>query len=215
MRTKKIRGHRRRWEAIKYWVESQKNLDLEYVKKYRRDYSKIRIHPWSGISFSNSQIPEPAGQTKVKILSGLIDIYDSWKKELDKLGETYYLKIWLFEPRFSNSQVVCAIGDSITFYEDTFSISDDAKALILKNYGQLADDVAKFNWEHRLDEDHIDNSEPGEPELYATIADYEEAKKCVEKMLKKPHKTIKFKEPIGETTESYAFLKGNIWLGGK
>ncbi len=108
MKTKKIRGHKRRWHDIDQWVEYHKNLSLDYLKEYQRDYAKIRAHPWSGISLTNSQTPEPKGLTKTKILNGLIEIYNSWKIELDELDEKYYLKIWLFEPRFSSSQVVCA-----------------------------------------------------------------------------------------------------------
>lgn len=215
MKTKKIRGHKRRWNDIDHWVETHKNLDLDYLKKYQRDYAKIRVHPWSGISLTNSQTPEPKGQTKTKIISGLIEIYDSWKRELDKLGENYYLRIWLFEPRFANSQVVCAIGDYLDFYENTFFKPEDSKKMNHENYGALKNEMEKFNWEYRLDEDHFDNSEPGAPDLYATMADYEEIKMYFKKMLKKPHRTTKFKEPIGETTESYSFKKGVVWLGKK
>lgn len=215
MKTKKIRGHRRRWSDIDHWVETHKNLDLDYLNEYQKDYAKIRVHPWSGISLTNSQTPEPKRQTKSKILSGLIEIYDSWKKQLDKLDKSYYLRIWLFEPRFANSQVVCAIGDYLDFYENTFYKPDESKKLNLENYGQLKIEMGNFNWEYRLDEDHFDNSEPGDLELYATLADYEEDKRWFEKMLKKPHRTTKFKEPIGEATESYSFKKGDVWLGEK
>jgi hypothetical protein len=163
VKTKKIRGHRRRWNDIDQWVTTHKNLDLDYLKEYQRDYAKIRVHPWSGISLTNSQTPEPKGQTKTKILSGLIEIHDSWKRELDQLGENYYLKIWLFEPRFARSQVVCAIGDYLDFYENTFFKPDESKKFNPAKYGQLKDEIENFNWEYRLDEDHFDNSEPSNP----------------------------------------------------
>lgn len=76
MKTKKIRGHKRRWNEIDRWVEFNKNLDFDYLKKYQRDYAKITVHPWSGISVTNNQIPEPAGTTKIKTLNGLIEIHD-------------------------------------------------------------------------------------------------------------------------------------------
>lgn len=215
MRTKKIRGHKGRWKDIDQWVETHKNLDLDNLKEDLRDYSKIRVHPWSGISLTNSQIPEPKRSTKTKILGGLIDIYDSWKDELDRTGESYYLKIWLFEPRFSHSQVVCAIGDYLDCYENTFFKPDQPKELAPENYGRLKNEVATFNWEYRLDEDHFDNSIPGSPELYATLADYEEDKRWFIKMLKKAHRTTKCEEPAGEATVSYSFKKGDIWLGEK
>jgi len=215
VKTKKIRGQKRRWKEIDHWVQSSKNLDLDYLKASHRDYAKIRVHPWSGISIATSQIPEPTRATKIKILNGLIEIYDSWKQELDKLGEPYYLKIWLFEPRFSNSQVVCAIGDFLDFYEITFFKPEHTKELASQNYGQLENEISKFKWEYRLDEEHFDNSMPGNPESYLTLEDYEEDKKWVRKMLKKAHRTTKYKEPIGEATASYSFKKGSVWLGQK
>ncbi len=215
MRTKKIRGHKRRWKDIDRWVETHKNIDLDYLNEYQRDYAKIRVHPWSGISLTNSLTPEPSRTTKIKIINGLIEIYDAWKRQLDKLGECYYLKIWLFEPRLSNSQVVCAIGDCMDFYENTFFKPDDSKELKPENYGLLKSEVSRFNWEYRFDEDHFDNSEPGSLELYATLEDFEEDKRWFEQMLKKPHRTTKFKKPIGEATESYSFKQGDVWLGEK
>lgn len=215
MKTKKIRGHKRRWNSIDQWVETHKNLNLDYLKEYQSNYVKIRVHPWSGISVTNSQTLEPKARTKTKILSGLIEIYDSWKRKLDELGEDYYLKIWLFEPRFARSQVVCAIGDYLDHYENTFFKPEKSKKLNPQNYGRLKKEIENFDWEHKLDEDHLDNGEPGGPELYSTLADYKEAKRWFEKMTKKPHRITKFKEPIGEATELYSFKKGNVWLGEK
>jgi len=215
MKTKKIRGHKRKWKDIEKWISYTKNLDLDYLKQYQRDYAKIRVHPWSEISVTNSQIPEPKGETKSKIISGLIEIYDAWGKKLEQLGEPYYLKIWLFENRFSNSQVVCAIGDCLDFYENTFFKSDSSKELKPENYGRLEKAITEFKWDYRFDEDHFDNTEIGSPEDYMTLSDFEDNKKWFEKMLKKPHRTVKYKEPIGDATESYSFKKGVVWLGQK
>ena len=89
MRKKKIRGHKRRWKEIEAWIDSYKNHDIGYLTRFDRDYAKIRVHPWSGISLTESQIPEPKGETKKRILKGLIQIYDSWKNTLEQLGEPY------------------------------------------------------------------------------------------------------------------------------
>ena len=62
-------------------------LYLENLKQNERDYAKIWVHPFSGISLTNSQIPEPKTETKKRILNGLLDIYESWKNQLDKLNE--------------------------------------------------------------------------------------------------------------------------------
>ena len=217
MKQKKIRGHNRRQKQIDNWRLDNLSLDLTDYELNQRDryYAKIRVHPWSGLSLTNSIISEPTGKTKQKMLNGLLDIYEEWKKQLNKQGQPYYLKVWLFEPRFSHSQVVCAIGDNVDFYENTFYKPDTIKTIQLDNYGNLKAKLSKLNWDYRLDEDHYDNSEVGEPEIYASRQDYEETKTWFDRLLKKPHRTHKFKEPIGDTTESYAFKRGDVWLGGK
>jgi hypothetical protein len=217
VRQKKIRGHNRRHKQIDNWRLYNLSLDLtDYLLNERdRYYAKIRVHPWSGLSLTNSVTPQPTGKTKQKMLNGLLDIYENWKTQLDKLGQPYYLKVWLFEPRFSQSQVVCAIGDNVGFYENTFFKPDTEKTIQLDSYGTIKTKLSKLNWDYRLDEEHYDNTEVGEPEIYASRQDYEDTVKWFDKLLKKPHRTHKFTEPIGETTESYSFKRGDLWLGGK
>ena len=215
MRKKKIRGHKRKWKDIENWRLDHLGLDLtDYLlNRQGYDYAKIRVYPWNGIVLQNSEIPQPKGKTKQKILNGLLDIYDDWKKQLDQLGQTYYLKLWLFEPRFSFSQVVCAIGDRIDYYEKLFYQPETSKKFSSVCYGQLKKRFQNFTWEYRLDEDHFENNFVSNPEMYATRQDYEDDIIWFEKMLKKPHRTEKFKEAIGETTEMYSFKRGIVWLG--
>ena len=70
MKTKKIRGHNRIWKDIEKWKKANLKLDLENLKNYERDYTKIWINPFSRISLTNSRIPEPKGETKERILNG-------------------------------------------------------------------------------------------------------------------------------------------------
>ena len=217
MRQKKIRGHTRRHKQIDIWRLDNLSLDLTnyLLNEHDRYYAKIGVYPWSGISVTNSANPEPTRKTKQKILSGLLDIYENWKNQLDQLGHPYYLKLWLFEPRFSQSQVVCALGESIAFYEQTFFKPDKIKVLQFNNYGTLKAKLEKLNMDYRLDEDHYDNGEVGQPEQYASIQDFEETKIWFNKLLKKPHRTEKYNEPIGNRTESYSFKRGDMWLIGQ
>ena len=215
MRQRKIRGHNRRNRQIDNWRLDSLSYNLTDYLLNERDcfYAKIRVHPWSGLTLTNSATPEPTKKAKQKILNGLIDIYENWKIQLDKLGQPYYLKIWLFEPRFSQSQVVCAIGDRISFYENNFFKPDQDKLLKLENYGPLKPILHRFEWDYRLDEDYFDNTTIGEPDEYASKNDYEETKKWFERILKKPHRLDKFNEPIGDIVESYLFPRGDLWIG--
>jgi hypothetical protein len=162
---------------------------------------------------TNSVIPMPTRKTKLKMLNGLLDIYDNWKQQLDKLGQPYYLKLWLFEPRFSQSQVVCAIDDRIDYYETNFFQPDKNKSFKPENFGQIKDRLKKYNWNYALDEDNYANSDVGEPEDYASRQDYTDSIKWFKKLLNNPHRTTNLKEPIGETTEVYSFRRGDLWIG--
>jgi len=215
VRYQKIRGHRKRFLKIEKWRQENLEIRWDLIEKYNYHYTDIVVHPWCDISILNSLIPEPKRKAKHLILLGLLDIYDSWKKQLDKLEQPYYLKIWLFEPRFSKSQVVCATGERIEFYENNFFKPDKVKKINPEYYGQLKNRLEKINWEYRLDEDHYDNCEVGEPESYVSQEDYDFTKKWFKELLKKPHRTTKFIEPIGDTIESYSFKRGDIWIGGQ
>src|SRR4051812_39379282 len=98
MRTKEIRGHNRRHKHIEEWRLDNLSIDVSYYLLNKRDrfHTKINVRPWNGISLINSAIAEPTGKTKQKMLNALLDIYENWKAQLDKLGKSYYLKIWLF-----------------------------------------------------------------------------------------------------------------------
>jgi hypothetical protein len=215
MRTRKIRGHKRIWKQIDYWIEDNKTLDLNQLSNRQRDYTKIRIYPWNGFSRTNSKTPEPKRETKKRLLQGLFEIYDSWKSVLDKTGQPYYLKIWLFEPRFSKSQVACAFGDCLDFYENMFYRPDKLEEFGNLNYSILKGNLQKFSWEYRLDEEHFDESQVGSPEDFGSIEDYLENKKWFERMKKSQHRTTKLKQPIENVAEFYSVKMGNVWLGEK
>ena len=214
MKTKKIRGYKRKWKNISNWISVNENLDIRDLMINERDYVKIQVPPWSSITLTNSKFPEPKGETKKRIIQGFIDIYMKWKVQLDKLEDPYYLKIWLFEPRFSQSQIVCAIGDNTEFYENTFSKSNIKKELRLENYGHLEPQLEKFKWDLRLDEEYYDNTEVGTPDEYENHKEYEENKKWFERKLRKPHRTTKTVNHYGEKIECYFFTKGCVWIGG-
>ncbi|MCP2044859.1 hypothetical protein [Pontibacter sp. HSC-36F09] len=215
MRIQKVRGHKRRHKQVEEWRRKNLDLNLDYLKRNGSDHIDIIVHPWCDISIIKSSAPAPKGKIKQEILKGLLDIYDCWKLQLDQLSQPYYLKIWLYEPRFSRSQVVCAIGNRIEYYENIFHKPSKVKALQTRNYGILKNRLEQFNWDYHLDEDSYDNCEIGEPEYYVSKQDFEETKVWFEKQLRKPHRTEKLDEPIGNITEVYSFKRGSLWLGMK
>lgn len=186
---------------------------MDRLNTYHRSAVGIYVHPWSGLSLTNSRFPEPRGQTKIQMLVGLLTIYDHWEKQLKALGIPYYLRVWLYAPRFSRSQVVCAIGEDLHYYSTTFHRPDQQRPLDTHLYGPMATKLAAFHWEHRLDEVHYDNTEAGSPEWFNTPEEYEAHVDWFNRLLRRPHRVTHLGEPMGEVTTIFSFRKGDVWLG--
>lgn len=206
IRYKKIRGHKRIWKAIDNWVAQNKQLDIEYLQRNQRDYVKVWIQPFGNISVLNSEFAPPKGKTRQKLIAGLLEIHQHWKQELDKLNQPYYLRIWLYNNDVSNSQVVCAIGDCLHFYENTFHNPEENKAFPLKDFG--------LQWEHRHFETHVTQLDIGKPDEYYSMKDFLDNKKRVEKIMKNPKTRItKYKDESGITTTYHSIKNTDVWLG--
>ena len=206
IRNKKIRGHKRIWKHIDSWIASSERLDLDHVKNYQRDYSKVWVRPYSNLCMGNSSIPAPKGKTRQKIIDGLFKIHAQWKKQLDTLNETYYLKIWFYHPNVSKSQIVCAIGDFINFYDITFHNPKEDKPFPFNSRG--------LQWEHRIDENHFNEEDiEGDIDEWASEEDFLANKKWIEKRLKKPHRISQEKYDDGVIKTYHSFKNADVWLG--
>ncbi|HJP63761.1 MAG TPA: hypothetical protein VJ844_09980 [Mucilaginibacter sp.] len=211
MTYQKIRGHKRLQKAVEDWRVENLSLRLDLLERYNYEYVKIIISPWCDISLTKSAFPEPKGKTKQLIINGLVDIYNSWKKQLDRTSQPYYLKIWIFEPRFSKSQVVCAIGNRIDYYNNLFTKPNADKHFRSGNYGKAKEKVETLTWEHGCDEDHVENDHVGAPEQYLTYNDFLETKKWFNETMKKPHRTT----TLDDGRQYYSFKKGDVWVGSR
>lgn len=203
----KVRGHKRRWKAISSWVERNKDLDLIYVQKHGRDYVKFRLHPWGSLNLGKSKTSPPKHKTRKLIIDGLLDIYISWKKSLDSLGQPYYLKIWLYEPHLPQSQIVCAIGDYISYYDNVFPLAQNQKEFPNSNYQSHINSFKHFSWSLGIDEYFIEDFR-SQPNFFKNDIIYLQEKKWLESQLDKPHRTIGNNAPF-----TYAFPQGNVWIG--
>lgn len=162
IRHKKIRGKKRILRNIDKWIAQNRNLDLVYLTQFGRDYVKFWVKPFCNLSLTNSIYPEPDGQLKQKLIDGLFEIYQHWQKQLDQLNKPYYLKIWLFEKHISRSQVVCAIDDNLSFYDDVFYWLDNTHDDGLPQLLTPNNLYPKLNWQYGIDalwveSDYLDN----------------------------------------------------------
>lgn len=146
---KKIRNWKRQIRRVNQWKDSHFNLDLNNLLVYKRTYIKIWIDPWYRLTRRNP----PMWLCRL-IFESMCEIYDHWKSQLEALNEPYYLKIWLYDPHFINSQIVVAIKDQIDYYNKVFNEADAIKQFpSLKYDTQGKKDT--FKWKHFLDEDFI------------------------------------------------------------
>ena len=209
MKYQKIRGHNRRQKQIQKWIESDLKLNLKLLEEYKYWKADVYVHPWCDISIINSQIPEPKKETRNQILFGLEKIYDNWKLELEKLNKPYYLKLWVYEPRVSKSQVVCAIDQRTEFYEKLF-VKIENKSSDFKN--KLSPD---FKWDSALDEDIYWESDLLSPiEMYIDEESFNYDRKIFSSLIKNNVRKENIKID-GKTDTMFFVPKGGIWIGEK
>ncbi len=113
MKIKKLRGHNRLHRKIKKWEHSCLDFDIKKYFNQGNDYNyeKIAISPLNSLQIRNSKYAQPFGKTKQLIIDSLINIYNNYLIQLNDLKIPFYLKIWLYEPNITKSQIVYAIGD--------------------------------------------------------------------------------------------------------
>ena len=212
VRYKKIRGLKRKVANIQNWINGYSELNIEHLNEHKYEYAKVYVDPWDNLTLTNSQIPEPKGKAKKDILNGLEKIFDSWKNELEKINKPYYLKIWLYEPRISKSQVVCAIGEKIEYYENLFE-----KADFKPNDSSFTNQLSsEFKWQPNIDEEPYWESDLLWPiDQYERIEDCYSDRRLLNKLKKGNFKNKEINSPNGNKDTIYFLPKGKIWVGEK
>lgn len=210
MKFKKIRGQARRIRQIRQWIEHHQYLNLETLWLEQRAYVKFQVAPWNRLSLTKSQYPQPEGIYKQLLLEGLISIYHHWYAQLEQLQQPYKLWIWWFEHHVHCSQVVCAIGEKLNFYDHAFE--DPKIALPIQTSRHYQENAAQFEqliWQHRLEiqayaEDHV-----GQRSEYGSEQDYLDSLNWFEQqVIQQYHSTTQ----LGDT-RYYMVINDQVWLG--
>jgi hypothetical protein len=210
---KKIRGQKRLRKKIESWRESSLYPNMEMIKKNHYDYVKVWVSPYNNLRFKERDYTGPTTKNRRLILSALMDIYYSWDLELKKMNIPYYLRIWLYEPRITSSQVVCGIDDRIEHYENAFPWAANKIGFTPDRYKDLANRIDEFNWIKAVDEEIIEN-DFWPKDQYKTEGDYF----FDQRMFKKLEKLEIRKKNLSDETKKlmrYYVPKGHIWIGNK
>ncbi len=198
MNSKKIRGLKRRQKELNKWIELNSNLDVNRLKKYQYDYAKVKFGPWENL-FKTEEFPT---DYRNQLFSSLLNFYSNWKNELDKNFDNYYLKIWLYYPRFKNSQIVAAIGNKIKHYESNFEKSDLIKEFPKQEFKNENERILKFDWELNNDYDYYSENDNYDHKFYKNLM-----------KRKTPFNLIENEN--GENEKVFLKQKGYIWIGEK
>ena len=211
--TRKIRGQRKLTQRIEGWRTANLELDLQQLAERQYEYVKVWISPWDNLRYKERDFTGPRSTHRTSIVQSLIDIYDSWEQQLNQLGEPFYLKIWLYEPRVTSSQVVCATGERINYYDTLFREPENQPTFPDLRYKSINDQLKQFNWEPRIDEEIIEN-DFWPIEGYATPEDYYFDQSLYRKLERSNHRREEYKS--GETKGIRYFVpKGTVWIGGR
>jgi len=212
-RFKKIRGQKRLKKRIEKWRIESLNPNIDLINENHYDYVKIWVNPFANLRYKERNYTGPKSENRILILNALLDVYDSWELQLKKLNVPYYLKIWLYEPRFTSSQVVCGIEDRIDHYENVFSPATKNVQFPIDRYKRLTKRIDQFNWTVAIDEEIIEN-DFWPKEQYLNENEYYADQKIYRKLEEKQIK----KEILSDETKKlirYYVPKGQIWIGNK
>lgn len=145
---KKVRGWKKQIKKIEKWKQSVWHLDMAYLAQHQRDYAKLWIDPWYRLIRRN-----PPLWYRRLLLQAMFEVYMNWYKQLKATGEEFYLRIWLYEPNFINSQIVVAYRDFLDFYDQALDEASYQRVFPSSKYAyrSLCSLLEMFNWELKVE----------------------------------------------------------------
>lgn len=184
------------------WAHTYQDLDLKELESSGRTYLKLWIQPF----YRLYQVKEgmlskknPPQWFKKLILKELTTIYMSWKAALEKHGEPYYLKLWVGDPEFMDTQLVAATGEWIDYYETLLMKHPEPKPFPEEKFKVDHPHFKAFVWQRYRNGFEVYESEADSP-------------KELENIQKKACLTQEY-EIGGKLEKSYFIPQGDLWVG--
>lgn len=199
---KKIRGWKRHKRKIERWKQNAMNLDMDYLRNYQRQYEKLWIHPFYKLERRN-----PPNWYKSLLLDAMIEVYLEWHQKMKKEEEDFYLKLWLYDPHFINSQIVVAYRNCLDFYDKTFKRRQENKEFPFDKFHSLRDKLEQFEWDLHIESDYYD-----ENDLNEWLEEGALTEKEVSRIKGKAYDAVRIKDEDGSFLQ-YSLDKGDVWIG--
>lgn len=138
----------------------------------------------------------------------MLEVYQSWHEKLSNLNENFYLKLWIYDPHFINSQVVVAYKDCLHFYDRTFDIGTQDKKFPFHKYKYLKEKLEMFDWQYHIDcdvyteSDLVDNVQRG----WMSAGELDALKG-------KAYRVEAIHLSDGDIDKTYCVQVGDVWVG--
>ena len=189
---KKVRGWKRRIRQAEQWRRFEGELDLDHLRQFGSTYAEISFAPW--------RRREPPFWYRRILLQHLIDIYHDWEQQLPReFGNAFYLRLWLFHPKFHSSQVVAAVGESVEDYQHRFPQALGLRTTPLPEYQGPGYNLSDFEWRPCIDEDH-----------YSVVEDELDADQIA---WMEKHAARREQSSTGDPV--YVLHRGFLWVGAR
>ncbi|WP_442602905.1 hypothetical protein [Paenibacillus sp. KN14-4R] len=200
---RKIRGWKRLKKRIEKWKQRVINLDIDHLIQYQRDYAKLWIHPFYAIP----RRTPPTWYNRL-LLDAVFDVYFHWHERMKSTNGQFYLKIWLFDPHFINTQIVVANKDALHFYDNTFDTAIQDEKFPFQKFTYLKEKIEKYTWKL-----HIDSDVYTESDLINDIKNGWRSEKEIQKVMNKAYKSESINLPNNEFDRTFSVKVGNVWIG--
>jgi hypothetical protein len=151
-----------------------------------------------------------SGELKQKTIEVLLNIFQDWQSELLKQNIDFYLAIWLYLPRISQSEVVCGIKEEIDYYKNEAFLSGDQKIKFNPlNFGKVSEKLKDLNWDLKIDLDNVCDWEINFPKQnYDKLKEYNSDQKRFKRNIENSIKKIEKPNEV-----MYLFPVGDVWVG--
>lgn len=113
---KRVRGLRRHWRQHQRRASAPTAPDLAHLTTYKYDYDHLGLAPWTVYG-------RPPAAFRRLWASRLLTDLQQWRAQLMPRYPDLYLAIWLYDIRFGLSQVVTAIEQMKTVYEQRLPVA--------------------------------------------------------------------------------------------
>ncbi|WP_342644707.1 hypothetical protein [Mucilaginibacter sp. CSA2-8R] len=191
---KKIRGWKRRVRHLNRWGEQIKQPYTEYFvsNNGRHTYERYTVSP-----FYNAAKRNPPLWFYKLIIAKLVTAYNAWTATFEQLGIPFDLQLWLYDPAYIRSEIICykmaQQGERRRFSWE----SDLNKPFPYNKLGGLNYNLHEYDWILADDE-----------QVYFED-DFEDADFTADDLLSDGY--VRKKQPDG--TVYYAKRLGDIWIG--